>query len=312
MAANQPQKYEVPTGVGRTAVGVAAARAEESCRGDRLFDDPFAAHFVTAAGAAPSLADHGTIAAQDGDLWSCFASYAPIRTRFFDDYCYEACAAGCRQVVLLAAGLDTRAFRLSWPAGVRLFELDTPEVLAFKEQVLAERAATPTCQRVVISTDLRQDWPTAVAQAGFNPGAPTAWLAEGISMYLTQDEWDRLLDRVGQLSAPESRLGFEYADQATLQHMIDAVDESTDAAFVIKTLWRSDGQEDPTSWLSRNGWQAQDYAATERAQSYGRPMPNFTSPVAQAALAAPGGLITARRVHSSGPHSPGPAGFTAG
>ena len=311
MAANQPQEYQVPTGVGRTAVGVAAARAEEDRRGDRLFDDPLAAHFVTAAGAAPSLTDHDPIAAQDGDLWSCFASYAPIRTRFFDDYCDEACAAGCRQVVILAAGLDTRAFRLRWPAGVRLFELDTPEVLTFKEQVLTERAAIPACQRVVISTDLREDWPTAVAQAGFDPGEPTAWLAEGISMYLTRDEWNHLLDRVGQLSAPGSRLGFEYADQATLQHMIDAVDEPADVTF-IKTLWRSDGQTDTTSWLSRNGWQAQDYAATERARSYGRPMPNFTSPAAQAALASPGGLITALRVHGSGPGPSGPAGFTAG
>ncbi len=295
MAANQPREYQAPTGMGRTAVGMAVARAEESCRSDRLFDDPFAADFVTAAGITPARADHRPLATQDGDVWSLFASYAPIRTRFFDDYCREACAAGCRQVVLLAAGLDTRAFRLSWPAGVRLFELDTPDVMAFKEQVLTERTATPACQRVVISADLRQDWPTAVVQAGFDPGEPTAWLAEGLFMYLTQDEWDHLLDRIGQLSAPESRLGFEYGDQATVRHMIDALDESTDAAF-IKTLWRSVGQADTPSWLSRNGWQAQDYATTERAQSYGRPMPNFTSQVAQAALAAPGGLITARRV----------------
>jgi methyltransferase (TIGR00027 family) len=228
-----------------------------------------------------------------------FASFATIRTRFFDDYCREACAAGCRQVVILAAGLDTRAFRLAWPAGVRLFELDTPEVLAFKEQVLAERAATPACQRVVISTDLRQDWPTAVLQAGLRPGEPTVWLTEGLFMYLTSDEWEHLLDRVGKLSAPGSRLGFEYGNQATVRLMIDALDESPDAAF-IKTLWRSRGQEDPTSWLSRNGWQAQDNAATERAQSYGRPLPDLINPVAQAALAAGGGLITARRGITAG------------
>jgi methyltransferase (TIGR00027 family) len=296
MAANQPQEYRVPTGAGWTAVGVAAARAEESRRGDRLFDDPFAADFVTAAGAAQSFTDHRPLAAGGGDdPWSLFARYAPIRTRFFDDYCREACVADCRQVVILAAGLDTRAFRLSWPAGVRLFELDTPEVLAFKEQILAERAATPACQRMTISTDLRQDWTAAVVQAGFDPDEPTAWLAEGIFVYLTQDEWDQLLDKVGQLSAPGSQLGFEYGDQATVRQMIEDLDESPDAAF-IKTLWRSRGQDDPTSWLSRNGWQAQDYAAAERAQSYGRPLPDFISPVAHAALAAPGGLIIARRL----------------
>jgi methyltransferase (TIGR00027 family) len=233
MAGSQPEEYQVPTGVALTAVGVAAARAAESRRSDPLFDDPFAADFVTAAGVAPPFTDHRPPATQDnGDLWSWFVSYVPIRTRFFDDYFRDACAAGCRQVVILAAGLDTRAFRLTWPAGVHLFELDTPEVLAFKEQVLAERDATPACQRVAISTDLRQDWPAAVVQAGFHPGEPTAWLAEGLLMYLTRDECDQLLDRIGQLSAPGSRLAIEYVDQATIQLMRDAMDESPFSAFL--------------------------------------------------------------------------------
>jgi methyltransferase (TIGR00027 family) len=121
--------------------------------------------------------------------------------------------------------------------------------------VLAERAATPACQRVVLSTDLRQDWPAALLQAGFHPGEPTAWLAEGLLIFLTQDECDQLLEAIGQLSAPGSRLANEYADQATVQFMIDTLGESPFAAF-LKTLWRSDGQEDPTGWLGRHGWQA--------------------------------------------------------
>jgi methyltransferase (TIGR00027 family) len=293
MAVNQPQEYQVPTGVGLTAVGVAAARATENRRSDPLFNDPFAADFAAAAGTALSDRLHAT--EDNGDLWSWVVVHVPIRTRFFDDYFRETCAAGCRQVVILAAGLDTRAFRLTWPAGVRLFELDTPEVLAFKEKVLAERAATPACERVVISTDLREDWPAALLQAGFHPGEPTAWLAEGLLIYLTQDECDRLLEAIGQLSAPGSRLAIEYAPQAAVQFLIDALGESPDAAL-LKTLERSGvREEDPTSWLGRHGWRAQGYTLTERAQAYGRPLPDFTGPLAQLRLAAEGGLVIARR-----------------
>jgi methyltransferase (TIGR00027 family) len=155
-------------------------------------------------------------------------------------------------VVILAAGLDTRAFRLTWPAGVRLFELDTPEVLTFKEQVLAERDATLACQRVAISTDLRQDWPAAVVQAGFHSGEPTAWLAEGLLMYLTQDECDQLLDRIGQLSAPGSRLAIEYVDQATIQLMRDALDESPYSAF-LKTCGNQVDRIPPAGLAATDG-----------------------------------------------------------
>jgi methyltransferase (TIGR00027 family) len=302
MAGNQPQEDQVPSGVGLTAVVVAVARAAESRHSNPLFDDPFAADFVTAAGSALSslgyhspTKHHPPDAQDNDDLWSWLITYMPIRTRFFDDYFRKACAAGCRQVVILAAGLDTRAFRLSWPAGVRLFELDTPEVLAFKEWVLAERAATPACERRVIGIDLRQDWPAALEQAGFHPGEPTAWLAEGLLLYLTQDESGHLLDRIGQLSAPGSQLGVEYATQAAMRLMGDFLDDSPYAEF-IKSLWRSGGQADPTGWLDRNGWQADNFAAAALARSYGRAMPDFTGPLARAARAADSGLIIARRL----------------
>jgi methyltransferase (TIGR00027 family) len=300
MAGNQPPEYQVLTGVGLTAVHVAAARAAEGQRSYPLFDDPFAADFVAAARTALPFTDYHPPAAQaTGDLWSWVASYAAIRTRFFDDYFRDACAAGCRQVVILAAGLDTRAFRLSWPAGVRLFELDTPEVLTFKDQVLAKRDATPACQRVAINADLRQDWPAALIQAGFHPAEPTAWLAEGLLIYLTQDERDQLLDRIRQLTTPGNRLAIEYnseyMNQTAVQLMIDSLSEppSPDGAF-LKTLWQSGTQEDPTSWLGRHGWQAHEYDASERAQSYGRPLPAYHGPVVQSALAARRGLVIAQ------------------
>jgi len=295
MAGNQPQEHQVPTGVGLTAVAVAAARAAEARRSDPLFDDPFAADFATAAGSTLSFLGHQRPdPANNGDLWSWMTNYMPIRTRFFDDYFREAAAAGCRQVVILAAGLDTRAFRLSWPAGVRLFELDAPEVLAFKERVLAERAATPACERRAISVDLREDWPGAVEQAGFHPGEPTAWLAEGLLIYLTQDECGRLLDRIGQLSAPGSKLGIEYATRAAMQLMNDIMGNLPAADFV-KSLLRSEGQVDPTGWLDRNGWQTDNYSVSAVAESYGRSLPDFTSPLARVAWTAEGGLIIAQR-----------------
>ncbi|HEY2427576.1 MAG TPA: SAM-dependent methyltransferase, partial [Acidimicrobiales bacterium] len=110
----------LPAGVGRTAIGVAALRAAESERSDRLFADPYAARFVAAAEWVP------------GATSPALAVWVAIRTRFLDELVLDATSGKCRQVVLLGAGLDTRAFRLDWPAGVRVFEVDVPDVLDFK------------------------------------------------------------------------------------------------------------------------------------------------------------------------------------
>jgi methyltransferase (TIGR00027 family) len=137
-------------GVAKTALGVARARARESRREDRLFGDPYAQAFVEAAPGVfpqePATWQQRAALGPLAPLGAAFHAHAVIRTRFFDDYLAGAAGAGCRQVVLLAAGLDTRAFRLAWPAGVRLFEVDLPGVLAFKEPVLAACGAVPRCQ----------------------------------------------------------------------------------------------------------------------------------------------------------------------
>ena len=298
MTDNQPARYQIPTGVGLTAVGVAAARAAESRRDDALFDDPFAADFVAAAADALSVsagqgpsADQGPSAEQDAGLWAAFFAYAPIRTRFFDDYFRAACAQGCHQVVIPAAGLDTRAFRLDWPTGVNLFELDTAEVLAFKDQVLAGRGATPACRLVSVSVDLRQDWPAALTRAGFHPGEPTAWLVEGLLLYLDQDEREHLFGGIGRLSAPGSWLAIEYVNDDLYQLMIESLSHSSSGNDFLTMLRQSVGQEYPTSWLERNGWQVHDYSAHERAQSYGRSLPYATGASAQP---TDGGLVIAR------------------
>src|SRR5262245_54924437 len=167
-------------GVSRTAVWVASLRAAETRRADKLFDDALAREFVSAAGGAPETNPVGTV------------DFLAIRTRFYDDRLLAACAEGIRQVVLLAAGFDARAFRLAWPAGVRLFELDLPELFGFKETVLTAGGAIAACARVIVPADLRGNWADALEDAGFDRSARTAWIAEGLFPYLGDVEGRRL------------------------------------------------------------------------------------------------------------------------
>ena len=139
-----------------------------------------------------------------------------VRTRFFDQLFIDACAAGIRQAVILASGLDTRAYRLAWPAGTVVFEIDQPAVIDFKTEVLTEAGATPAAERRTIGVDLRDDWPRALRDGGFDPGQPTAWIAEGLLIYLPPDAQDRLLNAVTELSTPGSRLATEHMDAQAL------------------------------------------------------------------------------------------------
>ncbi|MEV4055375.1 SAM-dependent methyltransferase [Amycolatopsis sp. NPDC049688] len=265
--------------VSRTAVGVAALRAYESSRPDRLFDDPYAAAFVEAGRSV--LPDAGRGGAQAG-LGSLFYAQIVIRTRFFDDYLL---GAGCGQVVLLAAGLDTRAFRLAWPPGTRLFELDLPEVLAFKDGVLAEQRATPACERAVVRADLREDWATALRGAGFDPAAPTAWLAEGLLIYLSYEDAERLLTTVGELSAPGSRVSFEHRPADSASSLFSRARE-TEGGEHVTGLWLGGLRDTGPEWLAAHGWQPSTVTRADVAAGYGRPSEDD---------AAAGGFVTAVR-----------------
>jgi len=280
---------EPPQGVGKTALGVARVRAHESQREDRLFDDPYAQAFVDAApGAFPEEqavrerpATHGPLAS----LGAAFYAHAVIRTRFYDDYLTAATAAGIRQVVLLAAGLDTRAFRLAWPAATRVFELDLPGVLAFKEAVLDARGAVPRCGRVAVPADLRGDWPARLAAAGLDRTRPAVWLAEGLIIYLTAGEAERLLSEVGYLSPPGGRLAFEHnpAGPGTLT----ARARQIPAMRQYASLWKG-GLGDAPGWLSRHGWRPEFHRLAALGSSYRRPVPDPAS----------SGFVTAVRVAS--------------
>ncbi|HET6500023.1 MAG TPA: SAM-dependent methyltransferase [Amycolatopsis sp.] len=251
--------------VSKTALGVAMLRARESRRPDRLFDDPYAQLFVDAGGAVVPVPD---AAARAGAGSLVRYAQVPVRTRFYDDYLLGATAAGCRQVVLPAAGLDTRAFRLAWPEGVRLFELDLPGVLEFKESVLAGRV-TPRCARTVVPADLRADWPDKLLAAGFRPGAATAWLIEGLLIYLSYDEAARMLTAVGELSAPCSRVSFEYHPRAGDGFISRA--RETPGMREVTALWKGGLGERALDWLTEHGWRPRTSLSSALAEEYGRP-----------------------------------------
>ena len=184
------------------------------------------------------------------------------RTVFLDELVMAACADGARQVVLLGAGFDTRAFRLPWPPGVRCFELDTRDVLDSKQQVLTAQHAVPGCERVTVPGDLRGDWPAALRAAGLRPDQPTGWVAEGLLVYLSPDDVDQLLDRATSLSAPGSRLGLTFRNRAPADQASPAV-----------ALRRSAAPDDPVGWLAGHGWAARLTGAREVLQAHGRAVP---------------------------------------
>lgn len=288
----------IPQGVGQTAIGVARIRARESERADRLFDDPYAEAFVAAAPAvaAPRATPPGAAAArhappgEPASLGAIFQARVAIRTRFFDDYLLAACGAGCRQVVLLAVGMDTRGYRLEWPAGTRLFEIDQPDVLAFKDAVLNSRGAVPRCDRLALAADLRENWAGALLDSGLRSSERTAWLVEGLLIYLTAEEADRLLLAVTGLSAPGSRIAFEHTDY--LSDNTGAGDggpvsraRATPGMSRITALWKGGLGADTPGWLGRHGWQVQTHALGPVAAGYNRQVPGRAS----------GGFLTATR-----------------
>lgn len=211
--------WDLASSVGATATSVAATRALASRGPDPLIDDPYAAllveavglpHFIKVAGGDIDFGDDPLFGADQ------MREHIAVRTRFFDDFFTAAGAAGIRQAVILASGLDTRAFRLSWPDGTTVFEIDQPTVIEFKTRVLADAGAAPTADRRTVGIDLREDWPTALREAGFDPSQPTAWIAEGLLIYLPPEAQDRLLDNISALSAPGSRLATEHMDAKAL------------------------------------------------------------------------------------------------
>ncbi|BAX91100.1 class I SAM-dependent methyltransferase [Mycobacterium shigaense] len=218
--------WDLASSVGVTATMVAAARAIATRAERPIINDPFAEPLVKAVGVdllsrlasgeldpaeLNDVADVRDGAAGSAGAMSRMADNMAVRTKFFDGFFTDATNAGIKQVVILASGLDSRAYRLAWPAGTVVYEVDQPQVVEFKSRTMAELGVTPTAYRRVVAVDLRDDWPTALRTAGFDPTQPAAWSAEGLLGYLPPDAQDRLLDTITELSAPGSRLATESA-----------------------------------------------------------------------------------------------------
>ncbi|MEV6443948.1 class I SAM-dependent methyltransferase [Amycolatopsis sp. NPDC051716] len=198
--------WDLASSVGATATMAAAARAMATRADPALIDDRFAEPLVRAVG-VDLLTRLASGEAAPGDLVEpVWIDVAKVRTKFYDEFFR---AAGLPQAVILASGLDSRAYRLPWPAGTVVYEVDRPEVLEFKTRTLAGLGAEPTADRRVVAADLREDWPAALRAAGFDSARPTAWSAEGLLGYLPPEAQDRLLDTITGLSAPGSRVATE-------------------------------------------------------------------------------------------------------
>ncbi|WP_328563908.1 class I SAM-dependent methyltransferase [Streptomyces coelicoflavus] len=278
------QEWVQPSGVWATAVGVARVRALESEREDALFRDPLAQAFATAGGlwpSSPPLPDDE--AARRHRLAVAFSIV--VRTKFLDDLLKQASASGVRQVVLLGAGMDSRAFRMAWPEGTRLFEVDTPAPLEFKASVLRQERAVARCERITVAVDLREDWPGTLAAAGHDASIPTAWIGEGLLIYLPEDAVELLLARIGEQSPSGSRMGLTLGSRGVIERFAASAVPGSAAS-----MWVSEMPDDPVGWLAGHGWEASCHTLRERAVAYGRPI--STPPQHED---GPGGLVSAVR-----------------
>jgi methyltransferase (TIGR00027 family) len=282
-----------PQGVGVTAVGVAYLRALETMREDRLFADPLAADFVAASGWTPPDGTENDLADFSDEtkaFWGTVAQSAIVRTRFLDDFVMAASAGGIRQFVILGAGLDARAFRLAWPRGVRLFELDTTDVIGFKERVLVSVGAKPACERIVVDSDVRGDWLGDLTRAGFDASKRAAWIAEGLLIYLTAQENETLIGTISEASPSGSRLALTLGGRGSLDvpgetRTIEGADDAPLGSWAsVNAMWKSEAPDDPAEWLARYGWNADVFSARERAAAYDRPLPESAPPSATRAL----------------------------
>lgn len=302
MARTDNDTWEITESVGATALGVAAARAADSDSDDPLISDPFARIFLDTVGdgvwswyEAPELP--AEVIEAEPELparMQALVDYFASRTKFFDTFFLDATRAGIRQAVILAAGLDARSWRLPWPDGTTVYELDQPRVLEFKSSTLAQHGAEPKCNRVEVAVDLRQDWPTALREAGFDASAPSAWSVEGLLMYLPAAAQDMLFTRVQEFTAAGSRIGVEalapsFSDPEALAERREQMDRVQ--ALMAKAdpqrqvprsdqLWYFEEREDVGDWLRRCGWDVTVTPAEELMASYGRELAKNLEPVA--------------------------------
>ena len=276
--------WDLASSVGATATMVAAGRAMVTKAPDGLIKDPFAEPLVRAVGV------DFFIKMLDGELETeALEDFKPervqamiggmgVRTRYFDEYFSAATESGIRQVVILASGLDARAYRLPWLDGTVVYEIDQPQVIEFKTTALADIGAEPTATRRTVAIDLRGDWPSALRQAGLDPSQPTAWLAEGLLIYLPPEAQDRLFDNITALSAPGSTVATEFVpgivdfDAEKVREM-SARFRNHGLDIDMASLVYSGSRTHVVDYLRDKGWQADGVTRTELFRQHGLQLP---------------------------------------
>lgn len=285
MTRTENDTWDLATSVGATATMVAAGRARAAAAG--LIDDRFAEPLVRAVGIdfftrwAVGELDSADVDIPDHP-WGMqpMTDLMAARTRFIDSFCADAAAAGIRQTVILASGLDARGYRLDWPAGMTVFEIDQPQVLEFKATTVTALGAEPTADLRAVPIDLRHDWPAALQQAGFDTTRPTAWIAEGLLAFLPPDAQDRLLDSITELSADGSRLVAEIFlnSPKSLEVMHAAARKWYEHGLDthIDDLWYFGERNDVATYLSRHGWRTARTRLGQLLADNGLPVPSST------------------------------------
>ena len=287
MARTDNDSWDLASSVGATATMVAAARAMATTADDPLINDPFAEPLVRAVGVDFfTRLVTGDLRPEDLDSDSesvgmqQMTDNMAVRTKFFDEFFLSATGGGIRQAVILASGLDSRAYRLAWPAGTTVYEIDQPDVIEFKTRTLAELDAEPTAKRRAVAIDLRYDWPSALIEEGFDPNQPTAWSAEGLLGYLPPDAQDRLLDTITELSPPGSRVAVESVPnidpsdhEKAIERMREASERWREHGFDLdfaELVYMGDRNE-AASYLGDHGWELDRHSASELFAANGLP-----------------------------------------
>ncbi|MGH3966721.1 MAG: SAM-dependent methyltransferase [Mycobacterium sp.] len=269
MVRTDDDSWDITESVGATALGVAMARAVETACDCPLFTDHYAQMFLDAVrrrGWQPPSS--GPMA----ERLRAFAGYAAVRTKWFDEQFVAAGANGIEQVVILAAGLDARAWRLPWVDGSIVFEIDQPKVLEFKAQTLAAQNAHPATSYQAVPVDLRYDWPKALRKAGFDTAAPTVWVAEGLLPYLPAGAQDQLFERVADLSSAGSRVAVESFSPSFFdpEYLARRREQRNPKIPSAEDLWFVEKRTDLVEWLTQRGWEVTAIEALDLMERYGR------------------------------------------
>ncbi|MDV3125679.1 class I SAM-dependent methyltransferase [Mycobacterium sp. 21AC1] len=278
MARRDDDSWDITESVGATALAVAMARADETTSEHPLFTDPYAQAFLDAATARGWRRPRGPMA----ERIRAISGYAASRTKWFDEFFIAAGANGIRQSVILGAGLDSRAWRLPWIQESAVYEIDQPQVLQFKAEVLQSQHAQPGTHYVAVPVDLRQDWPKSLQAMGFDATQPTAWSVEGLLPYLPADAQDVLFERITGLSALGSRVGVEafaaeFFTERYLARRRDQMRQLREQAGAAgedmpdpEGLWFIEERAMVTEWLSERGWQVSMIEADDLMARYHR------------------------------------------